>query len=196
MDNNNTIRVTATITLAFVLMLLTSLFATGLSKVKTNTSKPILEKNKTVIRNEKHVEKPLKKKNDKKVNKTKSSKNDKNVEAKNKTLLTIVKDTTTNKDTCRNDSNKPHHKATWYRTEGTRVHKEHPEIHGTAAYNFVPRGTRLLITNKENGKSCVVEVTDRMGHRKPNHIDLSHSAFGILSNHSYGKISVIVKILE
>ena len=55
MDNNNTIRVTATITLAFVLMLLTSLFATGLSKVKTNTSKPILEKNKTVILNEKHV---------------------------------------------------------------------------------------------------------------------------------------------
>ena len=181
--------------LTFVLMLLTSLFATGLSKVKTNKSKPILEKTKTAIRKDKTVENPIKK-NDKTVTKTKSSKKEENVETKTPTLLTIAKDTTTNKDTCRNDSNKPHHKATWYRTEGTRVHKEHPEIHGTAAYNFAPRGTRLLVTNKQNGKSCVVEVTDRMGHRKPNHIDLSHSAFGILSNHSYGRISVIVKILE
>ena len=88
--------------------------------------------------------------------------------------------------------NKPknHHKATWYKTNGTRVHREYP----TAAYNLVPRGTKLLVTNIETGDTCVVEVTDRhkMGR---NHIDLSHSAFGKLAKHSKGTIKVLVEQL-
>jgi rare lipoprotein A (peptidoglycan hydrolase) len=83
-----------------------------------------------------------------------------------------------------------HHRATWYKTEGTRVHRDYP----TAAYNHVPRGTMLLVTNVSNNKSCTVEVTDRNG-MGPYHIDLSHSAFGYLSNHSRGAIKVLVKIL-
>lgn len=85
-----------------------------------------------------------------------------------------------------------HHRATWYKTEGTRVHREHP----TAAYNLVPKGTKLLITNLANQKSCIVEVTDRMGKNGRHFIDLSHSAFGYLANHSTGAIKVVVKILE
>lgn len=84
-----------------------------------------------------------------------------------------------------------HHKATWYRTDGTRVHRDYP----TAAYNYAPRGTKLLVTNLINKKSCVVEVTDRNGMGKY-HIDLSHSAFGYLEEHSRGTIKVLVKILE
>lgn len=88
--------------------------------------------------------------------------------------------------------NKPknHHNATWYKTNGTRVHREYP----TAAYNLVPRGTKLLVTNIETGDTCVVEVTDRhkMGR---NHIDLSHSAFGKLAKHSTGRIKVLVEQL-
>jgi rare lipoprotein A (peptidoglycan hydrolase) len=84
-----------------------------------------------------------------------------------------------------------HHRATWYKTEGTRVHRDYP----TAAYNHVPRGTMLLVTNISNNKTCTVEVTDRNG-MGPYHIDLSHSAFGYLSNHSRGAIKVLVKILE
>ena len=85
-----------------------------------------------------------------------------------------------------------HHHATWYRTEGTRVHREHP----TAAYNFTPRGTKLLVINALSGDSCIVEVTDRMGYAIPNRIDLSHSAFGKIAKHSGGVAKVIVKILE
>ena len=84
-----------------------------------------------------------------------------------------------------------HHKATWYKTEGTRVHRDYP----TAAYNYAPRGSKLLVTNLVNNKSCVVEVTDRNGMGKY-HIDLSHSAFGYLEEHSRGTIKVLVKILE
>lgn len=84
-----------------------------------------------------------------------------------------------------------HHKATWYKTEGTRVHRDHP----TAAYNHVPKGTKLLVTNLVNQKTCIVEVTDRNGMGRY-HIDLSHSAFGYLEEHSRGTIKVLVKILE
>lgn len=96
--------------------------------------------------------------------------------------------------TTRTQRPKIHHKATWYRTEGTRVHKEHSEIHGTAAYNFTPKGTRLKITNLANGKHCIVEVTDRMGNRLPGRIDLSHSAFGALENHARGAIKVTIEV--
>ena len=85
------------------------------------------------------------------------------------------------------------HRATWYRTDRhLKVHREHP----TAAYNFVPKGTMLLVTNTENGKSCVVEVTDRMGTNAPNKIDLSHKAFGLLDSHSRGFIIVTIKTYE
>jgi rare lipoprotein A (peptidoglycan hydrolase) len=84
-----------------------------------------------------------------------------------------------------------HHNATWYKTDGTRVHREYP----TAAYNHVPKGTKLLVTNTKTQKTCVVEVTDRNGMGKY-HIDLSHMAFGSLADHSIGTIKVLVKILE
>lgn len=100
------------------------------------------------------------------------------------------------KDTIKPSSNTGHHKATWYRTIGTRVHKEHPEIHGTAAYNFVPRGTRLKITNVANGKYCIVEVTDRMGTKSKGRIDLSHAAFGMLEMHARGAIKVTIEVFD
>ena len=84
------------------------------------------------------------------------------------------------------------HRATWYRTEGSRVHRKHP----TAAYNFAPIGSKVLVVNRNNGKSCVVEVTDRMGYKKKGFIDLSHSAFGILSRHSVGVIDVHIIMLD
>jgi rare lipoprotein A (peptidoglycan hydrolase) len=70
------------------------------------------------------------------------------------------------------------------------VHREYP----TAAYNHVPKGTKLLVTNTKTQKTCVVEVTDRNGMGKY-HIDLSHMAFGSLADHSIGTIKVFVKIL-
>ena len=188
-------RIIALLVLAFMLMLMTSLFSTGFThrKKQKTIKKEIVQK--------KHNISKLSIKNKKLVSN----------EHKNKPILlkkntNIKKDIVNDKDTIKISYKKSdtithtqkqeiQHNATWYRTEGTRVHKEHPEIHGTAAYNFVPRGTRLLITNINNNKSCVVEVTDRMGQQKKNYIDLSYKAFGTIANHAYGKIKVLVKIL-
>jgi rare lipoprotein A (peptidoglycan hydrolase) len=188
-------RLAAALVLAFMLMLMTSLFSTALKQ------KSVRKIEKKTILNERT--KNITKKTEKKSNSKKSVQKNKPVKTekitktekndncqKNQELIVV----NTKQDSISNN-NEIHHKATWYKTEGTRVHKEHPEIHGTAAYNFVPRGTRLLITNIDNNKSCVVEVTDRMGQQKKNYIDLSYKAFGTIANHAYGKIKVLVKIL-
>jgi rare lipoprotein A (peptidoglycan hydrolase) len=88
--------------------------------------------------------------------------------------------------------NKKVHHATWYHTRGTRVHREYP----TAAYNFAPRGTKLRVINVSTGDTTIVEVTDRMGNKSQNKIDLSHMAFGQISKHGHGRISVIVEIID
>jgi rare lipoprotein A (peptidoglycan hydrolase) len=54
--------------------------------------------------------------------------------------------------------------ATWYNrhgqisASGIRINKNKP----TAAYNFYPFGTKILVTNIENNKKVVVTVTDRI----------------------------------
>jgi rare lipoprotein A len=65
----------------------------------------------------------------------------------------------------------------------------------TAAHRKFPFGTKLKITNEANGKSVVVEVTDRGPFARGREIDLSKKAFmDITSNKSSG--AVIVKIEE
>jgi rare lipoprotein A len=89
------------------------------------------------------------------------------------------------------------HIATWYdfhgrRTaSGARMHRDSL----TAAYNSVPFGTRLEITNSTTGKRCTVTVNDRMGIHSTNRIDLSWAAFGSIASHSKGRITVTVKKL-
>jgi len=65
----------------------------------------------------------------------------------------------------------------------------------TAAHRKFPFGTKLKITNEANGKSVIVEVTDRGPFAKGREIDLSKKAFmDIASNKRSG--AVIVKIEE
>jgi rare lipoprotein A len=65
----------------------------------------------------------------------------------------------------------------------------------TAAHRKFPFGTKLRITNEANGKSVIVEVTDRGPFARGREIDLSKKAFmDITSNKSSG--AVIVKIEE
>ena len=82
-----------------------------------------------------------------------------------------------------------HHKATWYDTAPhRRVHRSYP----TCAYNYAPRYSLLQVTNTRTGKTCVVEVTDRMGNRSANKIDLSKHAFGLIEDHKRGFCYVII----
>jgi rare lipoprotein A len=65
----------------------------------------------------------------------------------------------------------------------------------TAAHRKFPFGTKLKVTNEANGKSVIVEVTDRGPFARGREIDLSKKAFmDITSNKRSG--AVIVKIEE
>jgi rare lipoprotein A len=196
MHIGNKMRAGALITLAFFLMMLTSLFMVGLSK-----SKPKSETKKTEISKK---EKPAnKKKPEAKKVKSKSEKKKALIEPKERNpekpdlveaQKPVIKDTNV-----KNDIEQDHHIATWYdlhgrkTTSGQRMHRDS----ATAAYNHVPLGTLLLVTNTQNNKSCVVKVTDRMGHKtkKAKYIDLSKAAFGFLSHHGAGRITVTIKHL-
>lgn len=56
-------------------------------------------------------------------------------------------------------------------------------------------GTKLEITNLENGKSVIVTVTDRGTAIKGNKIDLSVGAFRQIANPKKGKIKISIKKL-
>lgn len=90
------------------------------------------------------------------------------------------------------------HIATWYNLHGNktasgeRFHKDSL----TAAYNYVKLGTYLKVTNINNEESVIVKVTDRMGNKSPNRIDLSISAFDSIANLSSGKAKVMIEVIK
>lgn len=90
------------------------------------------------------------------------------------------------------------HIATWYNLHGNktasgeRFHKDSL----TAAYNFVKLGTYLRVTNISNEESVIVKVTDRMGNKTANRIDLSVSAFDSIANLSSGKAKVLIEVIK
>jgi rare lipoprotein A len=63
----------------------------------------------------------------------------------------------------------------------------------TAAHKKLPFGTKLKVTNEVNGKSVVVEITDRGPYVKGREIDLSKRAFMQITNNK-GSGAVIVTL--
>jgi rare lipoprotein A len=59
----------------------------------------------------------------------------------------------------------------------------------TAAHPYYRFGTRLLVTNQNNGKQTVVTVNDR-GPYSGASIDLSYGAFSSISSPSVGRIPI------
>lgn len=90
------------------------------------------------------------------------------------------------------------HTATWYNPHGSRTasglrfHKDSL----TAAYNFSKMKSLLKITNTATNQSVIVKVTDRMGYKGKNHIDLSKAAFDSIGNPKSGRIRVIVEEIQ
>lgn len=67
----------------------------------------------------------------------------------------------------------------------------------TAAHKKLPFGTKVKITNEANGKSVIVEVTDRGPFVRSREIDLSRRAYmQISSNKSSGNMLVTMEILQ
>ena len=63
----------------------------------------------------------------------------------------------------------------------------------TCASNVYKIGSLLRVTNKENGKSVIVKVTDTGAFRMPRIVDLSKSAFSAIASLARGKIEVLVE---
>ncbi|MFV8269212.1 septal ring lytic transglycosylase RlpA family protein [Flavobacterium sp. GT2N3] len=67
----------------------------------------------------------------------------------------------------------------------------------TAAHKKLPFGTKVKVTNEKNGKSVIVEITDRGPFVKSREIDLSKRAFmDIASNKRSGGMQVTIAILN
>ncbi len=65
----------------------------------------------------------------------------------------------------------------------------------TAASNHFPIGTKLKVTNKENGKSVIVRINDK-GAMSKYTIDLSKGAFKRIAELKTGIIDVKVKVIK
>lgn len=67
----------------------------------------------------------------------------------------------------------------------------------TAAHKKLPFGTKVKVTNEANGKSVIVEITDRGPFVRSREIDLTKRAFmGIAQNKGSGQMKVTIEILE
>jgi rare lipoprotein A len=67
----------------------------------------------------------------------------------------------------------------------------------SAAHRKLPFGTKLKVTNEENGKWVIVEVIDRGPFSRGREIDLSKRAFmEIVSNKNSGSTIVKLEIIE
>jgi rare lipoprotein A len=63
----------------------------------------------------------------------------------------------------------------------------------TAAHKKLPFGTKVRVTNERNGKSVIVEITDRGPYVKGREIDLSRRAFMAVAGSTWGG-SIVVKL--
>lgn len=67
----------------------------------------------------------------------------------------------------------------------------------TAAHRKFPFGTKLKVTNESNGKSVIVEVTDRGPFTKGREIDLTRKAFMEIASGKYGgSLKVKIEVIE
>ncbi|QUX94363.1 septal ring lytic transglycosylase RlpA family lipoprotein [Marinomonas sp. CT5] len=66
----------------------------------------------------------------------------------------------------------------------------------TAAHKRLPFGTKVKVTNVDNGKSVVVRVNDRGPFVSGRIIDLSKSAFERIGNTRHGVIEVEIEVLR
>lgn len=66
----------------------------------------------------------------------------------------------------------------------------------TAAHRTLPFGTRLKVTNTQNGRSVLVRVNDRGPFAKGRIIDLSSSAFKTIASLNAGVVPVRIQVVD
>jgi rare lipoprotein A len=148
---------------------------------------------------------------DKKIEKSITSK-----ESNAKTKLTTKKDTVVTKEIIEDDNNvdsiktdlnlnfklyKKNAHASYYaqKFHGKRTASgaKFDNTKYTAAHKKLPFGTKVRVTNESNGKSVIVEITDRGPFSKAREIDLSKKAFmDITSNKNSGMVIVKLEVVN
>lgn len=91
--------------------------------------------------------------------------------------------------------------ASWYGNKHSGKKTANGEIFNennlTCASNTHKLGTKLKVTNLENGKSVVVRVTDRGGFTKMGRVlDLSKGAFAKIANVRKGVVKILVEVID
>ncbi len=90
--------------------------------------------------------------------------------------------------------------ASWYgpgfhgRTTASGLIYDQNEL--TAAHQTLPLGTRVMVTNLDNGNSVEVTITDRGPFAKGRLIDLSYAAARILGMIGPGTIPVRIEVID
>ena len=94
-----------------------------------------------------------------------------------------------------------HGKASWYEIKcngGTQTASGIPlRDHAmTAAHKTLPMGTKVRVTNKQNGKSVILKITDRGPYIKGRVIDVTKGAAQKLGFIKTGVVTCKVEVLE
>ena len=91
-------------------------------------------------------------------------------------------------------------RASWYGREhqgqATSSGERFNRFKYTCAHRSLPFGTRLRVTNPDNGKSVVVRVTDRGPFRHQRVLDLSEVAARPLSIVQHGAVNIIAEVVS
>jgi len=94
-----------------------------------------------------------------------------------------------------------HGKASWYEIKcngGTKTASGIPlrDYAMTAAHKTLPMGTRVRVTNTNNGKSVILKITDRGPYIKGRVIDVTKGAAKKLGFINTGVVGCKVEVLE
>ena len=66
----------------------------------------------------------------------------------------------------------------------------------TAAHKSLPFGTKVIVTNIDNGKTVEVTINDRGPYVKGRIIDLTQAAFSKIENIDKGLAEVKIKVIN
>ena len=94
------------------------------------------------------------------------------------------------------ESGKASYYAMKFQSKKTASGELYDKAKKTAAHMKLPFGTKVKVTNTQNGKSVIVKINDRGPFAKNRIIDLSGSAFSRIANLDAGVIDVTIMVIK
>jgi rare lipoprotein A len=94
------------------------------------------------------------------------------------------------------ESGKASYYAMKFQSKKTASGELYDKAKKTAAHMKLPFGTKVKVTNTQNGKSIIVKINDRGPFAKNRIIDLSGSTFSSIANLDAGVIDVTIEVIK